>query len=65
MVSQKAVFRVAIALLGILLGYLISTRAYEHFISTGVTPNLAAGYSLGIFALVLGAFGLIAVKVRL
>jgi hypothetical protein len=30
-----------------------------------VEPNLAAGYAIAIFALILGAFGLLAVRVDL
>lgn len=65
MVSETTVARVIIAFIGIVVGYLISSAAYTNFISTGVTPDVASGYSVGIFALVLGAFGLIAVRVRL
>jgi len=63
--DEKTVVRFIIALFGVILGYLISTRAYTYFIETGVTPDVAVGGSIAIFALVLGAFGLIAVKVNL
>ena len=54
-----------IAIFGIVVGYLVSEAAYTNFINTGVTPNLAAGYSFGIFVVILGAFGLVAVRVNL
>jgi hypothetical protein len=63
--AGRTAIRIILALLGIFFGWLISSGAYNNFISSGVTPNFAAGYSVGIFALVLGAFGLVAVKVNL
>lgn len=63
--SEKVVARFFIAVVGIILGYLISTKAYTYFIETGVTPDVAVWGSIAIFALILGAFGLIAVKVNL
>jgi len=63
--NERFFFRFIIALFGVVLGYGIQQKAYEYFIETGVTPDVAVGGSIAIFALVLGAFGLIAVKVNL
>ena len=63
--DERAGVRIIIAIFGVILGYFISTDAYNHFIATGVSPNVAIGGSIAIFALVLGAFGLIAVRVNL
>ena len=63
--DEKTVVRFLIALFGVILGYFISTKAYAYFIETGVTPDIAVGGSIAIFALILGAFGLIAVKINL
>lgn len=63
--DERLVVRFFIALFGVFLGYVIQQKAYAYFIETGVTPDVAVGGSIAIFALVLGAFGLIAVKVSL
>ena len=63
--DERVIVRFIIALFGVILGYVISTKAYAYFIETGVNPDVAMGGSIAIFALVLGAFGLIAVKVNL
>lgn len=39
--------------------------AWGAFLNGGVTPDVAAGLSVAVFALILGAFGLIAVRVNL
>jgi hypothetical protein len=39
--------------------------AFNSFMRSGVQPDMAAGYSVVIFLAILGAFGLIAVSVRL
>jgi len=39
--------------------------AFTSFIDSGVQPDMAAGYTIAVFALILGAFGLIAVSVKL
>lgn len=63
--DEKTIVRFVIALFGVALGYVISTKSYTYFIETGVTPDIAVGAAIAIFALILGAFGLIAVRVNL
>jgi hypothetical protein len=63
-VSRKAE-RVAIALFGLLIAFAALYYSNQYFLSLRITPQVAVGYSLIVFVCVLGAFGLIAVSVRL
>lgn len=63
--DERFIVRFLIAVSGIVLGYIIQQRGYTYFIETGVTPDVAVWGSIALFALVLGALGLIAVKVNL
>ena len=63
--EEETAVRFVIGLIGAILGYIISNRAYTYFIETGVTPDVAMWGSIVVFALVLAAFGLVAVKVNL
>lgn len=57
--------RIAIAFIGLLVAAFGAWLAFDSFLERGVNPDLAAGYAVVIFIVILGAFGLIAVKVRL
>jgi polyferredoxin len=63
--EERVIVRILIAIMGLIIGWIAYNAAYTNFIDTGVTPNVAAEYSVIIFALVLAAFGLIAVKIDL
>lgn len=63
--DEKLLFKIVIGILGIVFGYFGATSAFDIFRTNGVTPDVAAGSSVAIFALILGALGLIAVKVDL
>lgn len=57
--------KLAIVFLGLIVAAFGAWIAFGSFIEQGVDPNLAAGYAVTIFIVILGAFGLIAVKVHL
>jgi len=57
--------RIAIAFIGLLVAAFGAWLALDEFIRRGVNPDLAAGYAVIVFLAILGAFGLIAVRVRL
>ena len=57
--------KLAVILLGLFVAFLALWLSNNYFISTGVAPEIAAGYSIIVFLGVLGAFGLIAFKVNL
>jgi uncharacterized membrane protein (DUF485 family) len=57
--------KLAVILLGLFIAFVALYYSNDYFISTGVAPEIAAGYSLIVFLGVLGAFGLVAVRVDL
>jgi hypothetical protein len=57
--------KLAIAIIGLLAAAIGAWKAFDYFVQNGVGPDFAAGYAVVVFALVLGAFGLIAVRVDL
>lgn len=57
--------KLAFAIFGIIVAAIGAWLSFDYFIENGVNPDLAAGYAVAIFALILGAFGLIAVSVDL
>ena len=57
--------KLVIAIIGLIGAAIGAWKAFDYFIQNGVSPDFAAGYAVAIFALVLGAFGLIAVRVDL
>jgi len=59
--EEKLVF----AFFGIIVAAIGAWLSFDYFTENGVNPDLAAGYVVAIFALILGAFGLIAVRVYL
>jgi hypothetical protein len=59
--EEKLVF----AFFGIIVAAIGAWLSFDYFTANGVNPDLAAGYAVAIFALILGAFGLIAVRVDL
>ena len=54
-----------VLLVGLLIAAIGAWASFNEFIGAGVKPDLAAGYAVAIFALILGAFGLIVVRVNL
>lgn len=57
--------KLVIAIFGLMVAAIGAWVAFDYFIENGVTPDIAAGYAVAIFALILGAFGVIAVRVNL
>jgi hypothetical protein len=57
--------KLAVIVLGLFTAFIALWKSNDYFISTGVAPEIAAGYSIIVFLGVLGAFGLIAFKVNL
>jgi hypothetical protein len=51
--------------LGLLFASIGAAFSWGTFINGNVSPDVAAGLTVATFALILGAFGLIAVKVTL
>lgn len=62
--AERAVVKIFLVLLGVLTGWTAASYAFVYFIENGVTSDVATGYSIIVFLAVLGAFGLIAFKVR-
>jgi hypothetical protein len=63
--SESQIVRFVIALIGIIIGYAVFNKTLPYLIELNITPDNAMIGSILLFALVLGAFGLIAVKVDL
>jgi hypothetical protein len=57
--------RIGLVFLGLFLGAIGAAISWGTFINGGVSPDVAAGLTVAVFALILGAFGLIAVKFTL
>ena len=56
--------KIILVLLGVLTGWTAASYAFMYFIRNGVASDYATGYSIIVFLAVLGAFGLIAFKVK-
>jgi hypothetical protein len=63
--AERTAVRVILALAGVFAGWTAASYAFMYFIGNGVTSDYATGYSIIVWLAVLGAFGLIAVKVNL
>jgi hypothetical protein len=63
--EKKAILRIILALLGVLVGWTAASYAFVYFTQNGVTSDYATGYSIMVFLAVFGALGLIAFKVNL
>ena len=51
-------------LLGVLVGWTVASYAFMYFIGNGVASDYATGYSIIVWLAILGAFGLVAFKVK-
>jgi len=56
--------KIILVLLGVLVGWTVASYAFMYFIGNGVASDYATGYSIIVWLAVLGAFGLIAFKVK-
>lgn len=63
--AKRTALRIILALLGVLVGWTAASYAFIYFTGNGVTSDYATGYSIIVWLVVLGAFGLIAFKVNL
>jgi hypothetical protein len=59
-----AALKIILVLLGVLTGWTAASYAFMYFIRNGVASDYATGYSIILWLAVLGAFGLIAFKVK-
>jgi hypothetical protein len=57
--------RIGLVLLGLFLGVIGAAISWNTFSHGNVSPDVAAGLTVATFALILGDFGLIAVRVNL
>jgi hypothetical protein len=62
--ADWAAVKIILVLLGVLTGWTAASYAFMYFIRNGVASDYATGYSIIVFLAVLGAFGLIAFKVK-
>ena len=62
--ADWAAVKIILVLLGVLIGWTAASYAFMYFIRNGVASDYATGYSIIVFLAVLGAFGLIAFKVK-
>jgi len=62
--EQGVALKVILVLLGVLVGWSVAGYAYVYFTGIGVASDYATGYSIILWLAVLGAFGLIAFKVK-
>jgi hypothetical protein len=56
--------KIILVLLGVLVGWTVAGYAYVYFTGIGVASDYAVGYSIILWLAVLGAFWLIAFKVK-
>ena len=57
--------RIILVLLGFFVGWTAAGYAFIYFVRNGVASGYATGYSIILWLAVLGAFGLIAFKVKM
>ena len=57
--------KLVLAMFGLMIAAIGAWLSFDYFTKNAVEPNIAAGYAVIIFLAVLGAFGLIAVRVDL
>jgi hypothetical protein len=62
--ANWAAVKIILVLLGVLIGWTAASYAFMYFIRNEVASDYATGYSIIVFLAVLGAFGLIAFKVK-
>ena len=62
--ADWAAVKIILVLLGVLVGWTVASYAFMYFIRNGVASDYATGYSIILWIAVLGAFGLIAFKVK-
>ena len=57
--------RIILVLLRVLVGWTAASYAFMYFTGNGIASDYATGYSIIVFLAVLGAFGLVAFKVKI
>jgi hypothetical protein len=62
--EKGVALKIILVLLGVLIGWTVASYAFVYFIGNGVASDYATGYSIILWLAVLGAFGLIAFKVK-
>ena len=62
--ADWAAVSIILVLIGVLIGWTAASYAFMYFIRNGVASDCATGYSIIVFLAGLGAFGLIAFKVK-
>jgi hypothetical protein len=62
--EKVVALKIILVLLGVFVGWTLAGYAFMYFIGNGVASDYATGYSIILWLAVLGAFGLIAFKVK-
>jgi hypothetical protein len=62
--EKVVALKIILVLLGVLVGWTVAAYAFIYFTGNGVASDYATGYSIILWLAVLGAFGLIAFKVK-
>ncbi len=62
--DRRTALRVILCLLGVVAGWAFASYAYLFFAWNGVTSDVATGYSVVVWFIVVGAFLLLAFKVQ-
>jgi hypothetical protein len=63
--EKVVALKVILVLLGVFVGWSVAGYAYVYFTGIGVASDYATGYSIILWLAILGAFGLIAFKVKI
>lgn len=64
-IEKVVALKVILVLLGVFVGWSVAGYAYVYFTGIGVSSDYATGYSISFWLAVLGAFWLIAFKVKI
>jgi hypothetical protein len=62
--EKLVALKIILVLLGVLVGWTVASYAFIYFTGNGVASDYATGYSIILWLAILGAFGLIAFKVK-
>jgi len=62
--EKVVALKIILVLLGVFVGWTLAGYTFMYFIGNGVASDYATGYSIILWLAVLGAFGLIAFKVK-
>ena len=62
--ADWAAVKIILVLLGVFVGWTVASYAFMYFIRNGVASDYATGYSIIVWLAVLGAFGIIAFKIK-